>query len=332
MARHNPLVAIMLAIFLLFVSTLVNAGHPSFEPHPSEFKLNYVRIKPNDILEPWPDKRVPYCYENERARNVLSQFIRHGMSLWYGAGLPYDFVMEEVSRTECLANRKTTLEIRLYGDAVFHSSTGRTTPTGSDGPSMVLGVQNPEQYNGNLWAITHEIGHVWGLFHEQGDPAFWGTDGPFHFYCQHLAQFEEKSRGLSLMQIWGLDGICTNFWAAAQVEFTATNFLPLPEGFYTSPNNANSRDGDVDWKSIMLYPSNMFAINDGKTGLYSYIRRAGPAFIQSGEVPSPHDVYGIKTLYQARYESPPVTLYNDPQSSYHSLFTSMVEECRRRRR
>ncbi|KAL4890693.1 hypothetical protein BDV59DRAFT_204169 [Aspergillus ambiguus] len=330
MANHNPLVAFILYI-LFILATVVIAGHPFWEQHATPFSLNYVRMAPSEFQQVWPNTRVPYCYTNHRVREYLDLYIKFAMGAWYAAGLPSHFVMEEISREECLRHRKTSLEIGMSANAGWYSSTGMSTALGEAGPIMMLGMTRPDLFAFNLPSVIHEIGHVWGLFHEHQDPTLWRGDySPFEFHCPNLAQFAEKTAGLSYEQIWGQDGICVNQWSAANSHFTAINFLPLPWANTISPREDLAGADQVDWKSVMLYESSSFAVDEGRTGLFSYTRKAGPPYIEKNNVPSTWDVLGIKRMYGSRDSQPQPILYNEPRSPFYSLFAKLLPECHRR--
>ncbi|KAL4969964.1 uncharacterized protein BDV14DRAFT_163883 [Aspergillus stella-maris] len=166
------------------------------------------------------------------------------MQLWYAAGLPANYNITRGQSFDCMNSRAEIMKVYLQPNN-FATSTGKEVPRGQcEGPTMILSVRG--DYLGEATAnITHEIGHAWDLYHEQQNPVFWAAnnlDNMFHFSCQYLGDFDEKSANLAPSDMWGHNGMCRNLHSAIAVQFSASNYLPMSDAVQKFGCHVNEYD------------------------------------------------------------------------------------------
>ncbi|KAL4953352.1 hypothetical protein BDW69DRAFT_165523 [Aspergillus filifer] len=142
----------------------------------------------------------------------------------------------------------------------------------------------------------------------------------FHFSCQYLADYDEKTANLSPSDIWGHDGICRNLHSAIAHRFSAVNYLPMSDAMQKFGWYVN--EDDVDWQSIMMLPSWI-----GTNGRGFPITKSDGDGIVSNLVPSQLDVEGIRHLYEDTVFFPEEILYNDPRSDQYAMFQNYAPGC-----
>jgi hypothetical protein len=133
----------------------------------------------------WPERTVRFCYETQEGRDKLHERFKAATKLWHAAGLKKDkYKMVEAANpgATCTghAERAAILVIE-YNDeenpAEMYAHAGLPVVDGID-PDYIGPVANlHDKWNPQAGAISiaHEIGHVWGLDHEQQYRGFWST-------------------------------------------------------------------------------------------------------------------------------------------------------------
>ncbi|KAH8427437.1 uncharacterized protein LDX57_005151 [Aspergillus melleus] len=317
---------------ILLLLVFVDAGHPLWEA-----STKIKRAVPFDLnsltTTTWPGGAVMYCWESEATRNALVGHFRHATNLWAAAGLPETrFRFVEFPLEECMRDRRNSLVIhRTPGSLEFSTTVGKYVGPVSElipGPLAFFNdkrepVDRGRGSNTIAEKIVHEIGHIFGLFHEHQNPYFWYDPSDFRIYCENIEGFQQATAHLTHEQIWGENGVCVNQLAALEQGWpTVAHFLPIRELTYLP----HGPDNDVDWDSIMLYHSNVGAIvSDGN----DYTLRKGPGApgiayrIRVKRSPSQRDVQALIRLYDASDERTLPRLYHDPRSEYHTAFQNL---------
>ncbi|KAF9887253.1 hypothetical protein FE257_010381 [Aspergillus nanangensis] len=293
--RVDLSMAMILAILLSLLLSSVDAGHPKWEPSVSNVKWVHQDVFKTRFHR-WLNSRIEYCFDTEETKGILGPSVENGLEYWHHAGLSEEFQMIEIERQACLGrSRPTSLVISLSQDGSISSTIG-VDP--NDPAEMILA--NPAQLSPEriIPIVAHEIGHVFGLYHEHQDPRFWdsGNQGPFIFYCDRLRGYQEILQRLGFIGVWGKDGVCTNSRAAGREGFSSSNFLPEPPEMTVSSNGWHANDGDVDWKSLMLYEGSAFCANRNEPAL---VRRSTGEPTPLNLAPSEGDIEGLNHMYYA---------------------------------
>lgn len=243
----------------------------------------------------WPDKEIKYTYANDKARIALEGPLRSAMHSWHLAGLPADFKLTYVSGTSIPSDRSKYLIISL-GTNSLRSTNG--CPVNGK-PTSLLSVNNNVGMGNAQANIAHEIGHMFGLLHEHQNPWFWGQNSAsspsaFKFNCKHL---EDYAAALKKYGDCAMEGLCSEYSLAANAHFSASDFLPLHFG--TQAKGGIMDPSDVDWKSIMLYPSRVGGKGPGSSRAMVLMRVDGETEkeILPNHTPSTQDVDGLKAIY-----------------------------------
>jgi len=322
----------------------------------------YVSIVPSNENRLWPDRTISYCFATDDAKDRLAAKLVAATQLWQNAGLnrnvfKYKLVTEKTGDA-CTKhkNRSKILVINYSAEGKLETSLGMIAPyDGVEGPRSML---SDSEHVGMLNAVSniaHELGHAWGLTHEHQNPHFWTPDiaggrasmvnGPFDtnvFVCTNLKDYDTMQAKLSAPDGGGLGGslamltLCQSRAAASHAGFSAAEYLPYLENrVKLEITKPNAGDDDVDWASIMLYPTG--AGGKGKAdppgngqALDANDHRAPVLMRRNGQkipinlVPSARDVEGIRLMY----DDPTFPTGNPllPNDKTHSKFTSFINK------
>jgi len=185
--------------------------------------------------------------------------------------------------------------------------------------------------------FAHEIGHVWGLFHEHQNPAFWPKryqqqyqfDGKVFgeelgsFNCKAIngyADAEARARAAANPAKGSADAeaasICVEFWQAVEYKFAGYDFLPRPGVVAEDMTSMAQTVDNVDWESIMLYSS----LHGGDLVL---TKPDGDLIIPYSK-PSELDVQGIQKLYGGTYALGSLRLLNQPSNTQNAAFKKIA--------
>lgn len=121
--------------------------------------------------------------------------------------------------------------------------------------------------------------------------------------------------------------MCEHRSRAEANRFSATEFLPIIAGGQSTVNGNND---DVDWLSIMLYPSFAGGRDDGQGGKAPVLQRripGGAEEIPPKLSPSPRDIAAIIKLYKDHGKYPNAQLIVDLHHPKHSRFKNFIKKC-----
>ncbi|KAF7592769.1 hypothetical protein BBP40_012527 [Aspergillus hancockii] len=330
----------LLTLLLSFVS-LVIAGHAAWENGATTITTEWVYIDPNEQFRPWPDQTITYCYNSESARERIAPLLRQAIALWAAAGLPESFKYVERETDWCFRNPKDGLA--FYGDGdteTYFSSIAMSVPDERfAGPYLYFNPPKDLLPENTLAALTHELGHSWGLLHEHQDPLLWRTNDPGNgehrglitFFCENVEGYDQLSQkyGGDKEKLFAPDGPCTSSERALQDGFVAANILPLGPGWrHQSPRSQWPEDENVDWKSIMFYASDLYGkVNSNDEPLDTHVQTKGLRYIPGTLVPTLEDVTGLLHMYRTRFSQLRQDLHNEPRSPWYPLFKQKVKDC-----
>lgn len=340
------MVSRLVSIFVL--SWSVDAGHSSWEP------LNHVSGTSNAIsgvqkrwftilpsengVHLWDKGTIRYCFENEQTKEKLLYDLEAARDRWYFNSLPEnDFQLTEVSDAVCKSDRANVLLIK-YNDQGYLATTPGIPPLDAkdkkyEGPTMSLSDKEDVGLLEVIGNYAHELGHAWGLLHEHQNPAFWtapysaGQTQIFTWNCQNLKDWKEVSGRLTDPD--DQQQLCESRAFAHEQKFSAAEYLPFLGG-QRAPSVAIAGDDDVDWKSIMLYPSGAGAVgaaapgNDQRAPIL--LKRSDGSRIPINLDPSDHDVQALKDLYGIDWPRTRPSLISEPGNPKSSTFRNILRK------
>lgn len=295
-----------------------------------------IEAKTDKVSNLWPDKTIKFCFKDTQTRDRFYNLIIKGMDLWYQAGLDSSFKMTEVSRNDCTDKRSEVLVVS-QGEHLT-TSVGRSTVA-----SMMLSDSDQTGMLNVLSNVAHEIGHAWGLYHEHQNPNFW--DAPYvpnrsgnlfganNFYCENLKDYDtamekiqeaiKKHPENELNILRHRKQICTNRIIAGLYGFSSTEYLPLMDA--AKAEYGTTDPSQIDWDSIMLYPSGAGGTDLGNGERKNILTRPNGDEIGLNLVPSPRDVAGLTQLYGSD-DKKDETLLNDSKSRWNSRFEKIYRK------
>lgn len=283
-----------LSFLWLFFGRLVFAGSHIWQPAlgrrdnngtstSSELDKRYYYVNPDTQVTdrvPWPNRKIRYCFSpddvTQGAKSNLKKYLKDAHKIWIAEGLNSNFKIDEVTDSVCQNDRNEVLMIFYTGPTggmgtyVGFPGSGVVMPSNA-GPSMRLTDRTDIGMLDVVANYAHELGHAWGLYHEHQNPKFWagvdgadngevwGPDNPGGFNCVNLKDYTQAVTGLVVQtggggyQNLNADKLCKNYGAAINKGFSAYDYLPMPNVGVS--HSAGHSTNDVDWDSLMLYPS-----------------------------------------------------------------------------
>lgn len=356
------LARVIIAAALGLLASPVDAGNRFWEASPlgrtsndnMEIERRAISFKPSggeDGHYTWPDKKIKYCYADDTAKQKLRGFIKAATETTWGALIELGFSYEEVSLSDCKKDRVNHLMVHYNDEGKLSSSVGKL-PINEE-----WNRQNPEhQYNGPVTHLStkenigmldvvanvaHELGHVWGLYHEHQNPKFWYTSvtdqlpddntqplwnsytgnglfKPAQFNCKAISDYEDaldRARKLAAEDADYKDierTFCSNFGSATKIRFSAANWLPMSAG-----TPVLSDDNVYDPTSLMLYPSGAGGKRPGDTpdGRQDVLTLAESVRMMPNVVPSGKDIERLRLLYSSDIAQIPDLHLRGPKKS-----------------
>lgn len=285
---------------------------------------------------PWPNRQIRYCFVDDEAEEALNDLIVAAHDIWLRKGLGSEFTISKVGRAECTGDHRfDTLMVYWSGDngmmATFEGlpnadSIIRNSENPEVRPKMILttsvrmGMLNQEQN------FAHELGHAWGLYHEHQNPAFWskgtiknalggtvfGPENNGNWRCENLKDYQARLGGGGLVvqnpnnpnnggfgPRIGVEELCRDYDFARKGQFSARDYLPMPKAMGIATSSGMGVD-DVDWSSIMIYPSGAGAVGDASPGndqRAQILTKPNGDPIAINDSPSQRDIAAMHKLY-----------------------------------
>lgn len=310
------------------LSMAATSSNITSEEH--ELSRRWVSIEKDDAATNvgpsvvWPDKTIKYCYTDVEARGKLYDDVLVAMKLWWDNGLPATFKFYEGTDMWCqnAANEDTALWISYSAPASEGGQSIMSTTPGKPGRSGKASMTLTDDPKVGMQSVipnyAHEIGHAWGLLHEHQSPVFWAkaqggkggsTFGLDNWHCKNLADYEQAlARIQAKMDEYGADyaewaemnlgphrdKLCTSRFIARLYGFNAAEYLPFSE---SDCSLGTENDDDVDWDSIMLYPTGAGGAQAADGTRSPVLTKPNGDNITPNYVPSQRDIKGLIELY-----------------------------------
>ncbi|KAK4041139.1 hypothetical protein C8A01DRAFT_45674 [Parachaetomium inaequale] len=298
------------------------------------FVINTDRSEGDRMI--WPNRQIRYCFVNDEADDALDELINAAHDVWLRMGLGSEFTIAKVGRDECTGDhrfdtlmfywtgdngRMATFEgLPATGSLIRNSENPNVRPRSELTTSTRMGMLD-QQLN-----FAHELGHAWGLYHEHQNPAFWsrgtvsnalggsvfGPENDGNWRCQNLKDYQDRVNGGGLVvqnpnnpnnngfgPRVGVETLCKDYDFARKGQFSARDYLPMPKAMGIATSSGMSTD-DVDWSSIMIYPSGAGAIgeaspaNDQRAAI---LLKTDGSRIPINDSPSQRDIAAMHKLY-----------------------------------
>lgn len=327
---------LVLSLILLFFGGHVSAGssiwQPALSPRHQALNRRYYYVnKDTSVTDrvPWENRLIRYCFspdpETQAVKSQLKKYLKDARKIWISKGLDSSFRIEEVNDKVCQDDRNSVLMIMYTG-----ATGGMATYVGfpekhvpmlpTQGPAMRLTDRIDMGLLDVVSNFAHELGHAWGLYHEHQNPKFWagvdsaengevfGPNNPGGWNCVNLKDYASRVTGLVVQtggggsRNWGPERLCSNWNAAAQAQFSASDYLPIPR--VGTSHSAGHSNNDVDWQSIMIYPSGAGGIERGTGPVTPENDHRAPILLQPDGrripinlFPSALDVAALNAMY-----------------------------------
>lgn len=291
-----PLTLVLSLVCLLFGSHVL-AGSSVWQPalvsrsNSSMLDKRYYYVTKDTSAtnrQPWANRVIRYCFspddDTQAAKSRLKKYLKDARKIWISKGLDSNFRIEEVNDSVCQSDRNNVLMVFYTGAnggmgtyVGFPDSTVKMTE--SQGPSMRLTDRTDMGMLDVVPNFAHELGHAWGLYHEHQNPKFWagvdgadagevfGPDNPGGWNCANLKDYARVLTGLVVQtggggfQNLNRDRLCRNYGIALNAQFSASDYLPMPN--VGTAHSDGHGENDVDWQSLMIYPSGAGGLETG---------------------------------------------------------------------
>lgn len=327
----------------------------------------WVSITSDPANRLWPDRTITYCFDSQQAFDKLANLFIAATEKWYVAGLnrlAYHYKRLDEIGEKCInhKNRGDIMVVSYNFHGVLATSLGSAAPDQSmnfPGPFMRLSDLETVGMLNKMSNVAHEIGHAWGLTHEHQNPYLWSKENingrgdkdkaPFAkdaFVCENLADYgtiQQNLRDKGLDPELMMLSLCTNRRQAQGEGFSAMEWLPIMETNIkfelTKPDVGMD---DVDWRSIMLYPSGAGgsgnAAPPGQGQDPGINDHRNPVLIRRGSTPqerkipinlepSRRDIEGINQMYDdPTFPRGSPVLINNPKHPRFEKFKNMFNK------
>ncbi|CAM1502564.1 Fc.00g073400.m01.CDS01 [Cosmosporella sp. VM-42] len=265
----------------------------------------------------WPDKTITWAWADDTAKEMFETPFKDAMKIWRMAGLPEDFKYKEIPLDECTQDEKRTYCLVVSSGTGFDTTPARRRREfGPAAPTMQLD-DNPNIGHLDVTLnVAHELGHAWGLLHPHQNPIYWkhtngatgassglivfDADDPNQYMCENLSGYDQAVRTATIAsggnpdhKAKAIKKLCTSFLFASTYKFRGgANWAP-----YDPQIKAVSLDTEMDWTSIMIYPSQAGAVTGDDGQRKNILMKPDGTAIPSNQSPSEMDINGIKYLY-----------------------------------
>ncbi|OJJ42540.1 hypothetical protein ASPZODRAFT_20311 [Penicilliopsis zonata CBS 506.65] len=319
----------------------VLAGSRVWQPASSQAldrRFFYIQDKSSQSLltlddrEVWPGREIRYCWDPSDPRGTKRQLkknLKAAHNRWITKGLSSDFRLTEATSEVC---QDSDARHDLLFISLVRQNEGMATSVGRPAMKLPLTVETSRcdpkmllfrgEETGNIGVrdmvanYAHELGHAWGLYHEHQNPAFWsgtllaqggsvfGPGNNGNWRCENLKDYNSfrdrivpASDGVGEMNI---DNFCSSYTAALKVGFSAADYLPMDQSAGTA-HSTQGGPGDVDWASVMIYPSGAGGVVDnnlpGDDKRSPILLKPDGTRIPENRWPSQMDITGLHQLY-----------------------------------
>ncbi|KAH0440939.1 hypothetical protein CcaCcLH18_02282 [Colletotrichum camelliae] len=278
---------LVLSLFCLLFGSHVLAGSSTWQPalvsrsnsSMLDKRYYYVTKEPSPHYKPWPNRVIRYCFADDTTaaqKSTLKKYLKDARKIWISKGLDSNFRIEEVNANVCSSERNEVLLVH-YSASALATTVGFPTDLVPFGPNMHLSDRTDVGMLDVVGNFAHELGHAWGLYHEHQNPNFWagvdgaesgevfGPDNPGGWNCRNLKDYnialgmQVQTGGGGLLDVT-IDRLCRNYGLAKQKSFSASEYLPMPGG---TAHSGGHSENDVDWQSMMIYPSGAGGYSNG---------------------------------------------------------------------
>ncbi|KAF0327804.1 hypothetical protein GQ607_005013 [Colletotrichum asianum] len=334
---------LVLSLFCLLFGSHVLAGSSIWQPalisrsNSSMLDKRYYYVTRDQSLtsqRPWPNRVIRYCFDKETTaaqKSTLKKFLKDARKIWISKGLDSNFRIEEVNDNVCTSEATEVLTVH-HREGVLATTVGFPSSTiGGVGPQMFLSDSTEIGMLDVVGNFAHELGHAWGLYHEHQNPKFWagvaGADGgevfgpnnPGGWNCDNLKDYYTAANGGLRLQTGGggfrditIQQLCSNWQIAKNNGFSASEYLPMT-GVGTPHSNGHG-ENDVDWQSIMIYPSGAGGNSNGQPtpqndNRDAILMKPDGSRIPINLAPSSLDIAALNAMY-ANVEGTKLDLFN----------------------
>ncbi|KAH7072075.1 hypothetical protein BKA63DRAFT_492723 [Paraphoma chrysanthemicola] len=235
-----------------------------------------LQIDSRDKSRLWPKNQdgfnsVGYCFDNEASQNDLADVISKGWAVWYnklrapgpdsshaldffrrfqtGGEWPYCHLPDGRWNP---AFPGDTLVVKKAGIGAGTSATVGYHREGPDGRHFLELSFSPDDFEHlHVWTVTHELGLVFGLWHEHARPdrSHW-----IQFSCAKLVGYD-AALAAAQRDGYSQNDLCNTHAVAERYGFVATEYMSENEP-------GTSMSAIYDTSSIMHYWSKVFANPD----------------------------------------------------------------------
>lgn len=169
----------------------------------------------------------------------------------------------------------------------------------------------------------HQNQRFWGLPYSEAGGTLFGVN---NWNCKNLKDYETVYQRIlkyhnqnKVIADKDMETACRKRSAAEGEKFSAAEYLPIVEDPVLASNK------DIDWDSIMLYPSGAGALGSAAGGVDNrqvILSKPNGERIAPNLRPSPRDVIGLQKLYEYKSSSK-WTALGDTASKVRGVFKNI---------